>query len=199
MSDTLDNNTTPNDPVEGQNPAVEPSGQGDEGAQVQDAGPQTFTQEQVNSFMAKEKRGITEKYGDLDALLAKAQKADEYEQSQLSDEQKRELADQAKNDEFESLKAEYKKLQSQVLREKVARDAGLDPALAARLQGETEEELLEDAKTFAALIPASKPQNEPKAPKSPAPRKNLKGGGEPDNGDELAGLNVADFLNEITR
>lgn len=198
LSDTtIDVTTDSTDSVEDQ-PGVQPTGQGSEDAPVQDAEPKTFTQDEVNSFMAKEKRALTEKYGDLEALLAKAQKADEYEQSQLTEQEKLDLANKAKDEEFNALKAELEAFKSSALREKVAREAGIDPALAARLQGATEEELLEDAKSFAALLPMQ-PQTETKAPKSPAPIKNLKGGGEPDNGDELAGLDIGSFLNGITR
>lgn len=58
----------------------------------------------------------------------------------------------------------------QALRLKVAADLGLPPALAGRLQGETEDELRADAETLKPLVtPAEQSTQKPKQTTTPVP------------------------------
>lgn len=53
----------------------------------------------------------------------------------------------------EAAEAEAKRLEQDALKTKVATEVGLPPQLAARLQGETEDELKADAQAVLALLP----------------------------------------------
>lgn len=98
----------------------------------------TFTQQQVNDLVAREKGNLQRKYDDYDDLKARAAKLDEIEAANQSD--------------LERISGERDDLQSRVeplgvenLRLRVALDKGLDPDLIDRLQGSTKEELEQDA------------------------------------------------------
>lgn len=57
--------------------------------------------------------------------------------------------------------AKASKLESELVRERVLRQVPLPDTLAARLQGETEEELLADAKSLAGLVRPRPPAPDP--------------------------------------
>ena len=54
------------------------------------------------------------------------------------------------------LAAKLEQIESDALRNRVATEAGLSPELAARLQGDTEEDLAADAKRLAEMVGATK-------------------------------------------
>jgi hypothetical protein len=56
----------------------------------------------------------------------------------------------------ETLSAKLEQIESEALRNRVATEAGLSPELAARLQGDTEEDLAADAKRLAEMVGAVK-------------------------------------------
>lgn len=98
-------------------------------------------------------RDIQAKYGDLDALKAKAEAADTGTKDltkQLEDATKRADDAEAKVKDFEAKAADAEAAQ---LRAKLAKEAGLDPEkYADRLKGATEDELRADATALATLV-----------------------------------------------
>lgn len=123
----------------------------------------TFTQDEVNSFLAEQKRELRGKYSDYDDLKVAAGKYQEWEQSQKSELQRA-------TEERDSLKQELEKLQAESLRNSVAQERGIPTHLASRLRGATKEELEADADE---LLEAIKPK------KAPGERPDPVGGGSP--------------------
>jgi hypothetical protein len=74
---------------------------------------------------------------------------------------------------------EWKQLQSENMRLKVALSTGLDADLAERLRGDTEDELLEDAQKLLDRFYPENKKPEPRQPK-PAPRGGARPGAEPE-------------------
>lgn len=80
-----------------------------------------------------------------EARLAAEARVKEFEDAQKSEDEKREEALEAARKESELLKQEVKKLTVSQLRTEVASEKSLPPRLAARLTGETREEIEADA------------------------------------------------------
>lgn len=99
------------------------------------AGSRTFTQEEVNSLLAKERRDTQAKFPDYEDLKAKAAKLDEIEEANRSDLEKAQ-AEAAK------YKAKADKYEADARRaDEVAEMAGkygVDAALLARMEGDVE-------------------------------------------------------------
>jgi superfamily II RNA helicase len=134
-----------------------------------------FTQTQVNSMLAEQKRKLQETYSDYDDLKAKAAKVDEAEATKKSDVDK--LTEQ-----IEELKKGHADAEARALRAEVATAKGLTAAQAKRLAGATREELEADADEIIEAFPvaASTEENGSRSrPPSRQPKPDLRGGGDP--------------------
>jgi Domain of unknown function (DUF4355) len=98
-------------------------------------GATTFTQDQVNSFVAEERRKAQSQ---IDEIKKEA-------------ESNKALATQA-DEKIKTIEKALNSKEHEALRYKVALDAGLPPAVAARLQGDDEEALKKDADTLSELL-----------------------------------------------
>jgi hypothetical protein len=105
----------------------------------------TFTQEQVNDLIAREKGKIQGKYQGFDELKAKAAKLDELKASQMSDVEKL-------TGERDTLRGELEPTKAENLRLRVALDKKLPTELIDRLKGSTKEELEADADQLLQLV-----------------------------------------------
>lgn len=129
----------------------------------------TFTQDQVNDFLAKEKGKWQQQHADYDDLKAKAAKLDELEAASRTDVEK--AAQRAADAEQKAADAE-----ARALRFEVASTKGLSAAQAKRLTGSTREELEADADE---LLDTFKPAEEPKPTPGSAPKEQLRPGAAP--------------------
>lgn len=108
----------------------------------------TFTQEQVNDLLARQKGDVQRKFADYDDLRARAAKLAEIEAASKSDVER--LAS-----ERDTLKGQHGSLSKENMRLKVALKKGLtgDKAvLADRLSGDTEEAMEKDADELLKLF-----------------------------------------------
>ncbi|AFN37802.1 head scaffolding protein [Mycobacterium phage MacnCheese] len=145
--------------------AVTETPEGGEAPKV-DEKPTTFTQEQVNGFLAKQKREITSQFADYDD--AKAAKA---ELDKIRDGEKTELQREREAREAAEKRAEAAEFGS--LRERIANRPGKVVPVAS-LTGKTEEELTASADALLAWRDENAPK--PADPK-PAPKRNPAGSG----------------------
>lgn len=123
-------------------------GDGGSGGGSGDGAPQTFTQQQVNDLIAREKGKIQQKYGDYDDLRSKATRLDEITNASRSDIERL-------TGERDTLKGQHGSLTAQNMRLKVALKLGLvgDRAeIADLLQGANEAEMEEHGKKLAAMF-----------------------------------------------
>lgn len=106
----------------------------------------TFTQEQLNRIVEERLARERQKYADYDDLKAKAAEFDKLEESKKSEEQK--LLERIEAAEKRAQEAEkaVKEAELKALRSEIKVKFGLTDAQAARLQGDTLEELEADAK-----------------------------------------------------
>lgn len=99
----------------------------------------TFTQDEVNSFLAKDRKQMAEKYADYDELKEKAARLD-----QIEEDAKTEL--QKAQEKAEKLKAEIDAMKHteavRTIRDRVAQTTGVPASL---LTGDTEEACIEQA------------------------------------------------------
>lgn len=108
----------------------------------------TFTQEQVNDMLAREKGKLTAKYGDYDALKTKASELDTLKAASQSDAER--LTGQVS-----TLTGENTSLKGEMLRLKVALKLGFTgerAELAPLLQGSNEAEMEEHGNKLAAMF-----------------------------------------------
>lgn len=89
-----------------------------------------------------------EKYGDYDDLKAKAA---EYEK-QIADYTEKLKGVEEKDKKIAELETSVKKYETSALKAKIAHETGLDYSLAARLSGETEDDIRADAKSLSETI-----------------------------------------------
>lgn len=144
----------------------------------------SMSQRAFNALLADEKAkakrsaeaALTERYGDLEALKAKADEADGLKTKVTELETK-----------VTDLEAEKASQAAQALRDKVAADFGLKPEAAAFLTGDDEDALKEKAKELATLMgvkvpePGAEPKEGDKPPAQPAGGgTNPAGGGAPE-------------------
>lgn len=116
----------------------------------------TFTQDEVDRLITNRLARQRAQFGDYDQLKERAAKLDEIENAQKTEAQR--LAEQAEQAQQARTTAEQEaqSLRVQLLRHKVAAAKGLTPAQAARLQGDSEEEIEADADALlAAFTPAA--------------------------------------------
>jgi len=114
--------------------------------------PITFTQEEVNKFLAKDRKQMAERYADYDSLKEKAAKFDEMEEANKSELQK---ANEKAEDLQKRLDALTKANEVRDLRAKVAKEYGVPESL---LTAENEDSCIEQAK---ALVEYAKPTSYP--------------------------------------
>lgn len=120
----------------------------------------------INQRLAREKS----KYADYDDLKQKADQLAAIERDKMTAEEQLQAAHKEAQTEIESLKAELAKRDFEKLRSDVAAAKGVPPHLAARLRGESQEELESDADE---LLQAIQPKQIPNDLPSPT------GGGKP--------------------
>lgn len=170
--------------------APEPSAvQGQGASQQQDeppsGGEQTLTQAEVDRIVGERLARERSKYADYDDLKAKAAKHDEAVQAQKTEQER--LSEQ-----LTAAQTEAKNARGEAMRLKVATAKSLPTELAARLRGDTEEELAADADTLLAVFP----QPQQPAPGQRTPVEHLRPGAlpnppEPSLGDQIAAAEKA--------
>jgi len=106
-----------------------------------------LTYEELEAEVAKTRREAARNRIGKNEEREKAEKYDELMKAQMS-ELDREKAEKAE------IRAELAKLHLEKAQDRVAKKAGLDPDLADRIKGNTEAEMLADAKALAAKAPA---------------------------------------------
>lgn len=117
------------------------------------------TTPQEDAFDAERAKALIDKLrNEIKELKPKAKKADELSEA----EQKRKEAEMTEldrlNKQLADAQAELKRSKLAVMQRDAAAKHNLPAELAARLRGETLEELEADAKELAALLPKAKPQ-----------------------------------------
>jgi hypothetical protein len=105
----------------------------------------TFTQAEVDRLIAQRLHERKNKYSDYDELKAKAAKYDDLAEEQKSETQR--LTERA-----EKAEREAKEARTGLLRERIAVEKKLPAGLAARLHGDTEEEIKADADELLASL-----------------------------------------------
>lgn len=127
--------------------------------------PKTFDEKYVKelrSEAAKYRKELQELKTWREAQEADARKRQEVEA--LEQGKYKELLE-ARDKELEAMRAQIAQRDLDVLKMRIASEYSLPPALAARLQGKTEDELKQDAEALKSLIPAKAEA----APEAPAP------------------------------
>ncbi|WP_106507503.1 hypothetical protein [Brachybacterium timonense] len=140
------------------NDAQQPNTTGDEASSTEATGtPATFTQEQVNAFVAEAKRKTRDQFADYEDLKAKAAQFDQAQDAAKSDLQRAsERADKAEKD-LAAATDRITAMQHQILVAEVAAAKGVP---AGNLTGTTREEL--EASADALLAWAGPRQEEPR-------------------------------------
>lgn len=104
----------------------------------------------------KELRGESAKYRktakEIEAAQVEAQRKSAEEQGKFKELYEREMAEK------EKLSLALREVELNTMRSKAVKAAGLPDEFATRLQGDTEEAMLEDAKALAAVLRKSNPQ-----------------------------------------
>lgn len=129
-----------------------------------DEEPKTFTQDEVNSLLAKTKREHKDelaKFADYDDLKTQVGTLTSERDSAVAE------RDQATTRATEA--------ETTALRYTVAGTKGLDISLAPRLKGSTKEELEADADDFLSRLPKPKAPKTPTAPPAPKDQEPEKG------------------------
>lgn len=107
--------------------------------------PRTFTQEEVNSFLAKDRKQMEEKYADYADLKEKAARLDQIEENAKSELQKA----QERAEKLEAEVSAYKReAEIKAIRDRVAQATGVPAGLLA---GETEEACTEQANAILSF------------------------------------------------
>lgn len=122
-----------------------------EAPETQQQAPKTFTQEDVNALLAKQKR---EQFGDYGDLKKKAAQFDEISEQSKSEQQR--ATEALATAEKATAAAEAK-----ALRLEIAAEKGLSPAQAKRLVGANREELEADADELLETFKAPKSDDDP--------------------------------------
>lgn len=95
----------------------------------------TFSQDQVNSFLAEEKRKLTARYADYDDIKVKASKYDEYENGMKTPDEK--ALEDAKNEAAGEVTQKFLRRLVTTETKGIARDLGfIDPDDALRVIGD---------------------------------------------------------------
>lgn len=143
-------------------PAVAGEGNTAQGENQPAGGSRTFTQEQVNSMLARERRDAESRFSDYADLQAKAARLDEIEEKNKSELEKAVEALEKAKAERDAAIAERDAKQAEIERAaavaKAAREHGVDADVLSRMEGDVEEN--------AALL-AQKAASVPKYPDIP--------------------------------
>lgn len=118
-----------------------------------------FTQAQLNSFLAEERRKTESKFDGFDEVKAKAEQFDALTETAKSDNQRLQEALQSATSSYEAEKAISASQAAQLLRQKICASKGLDADLWDRVTGTTEDDIAADVeKLVAKFQPASRVQ-----------------------------------------
>jgi len=145
----------------------------------------TFTQAQLDRIVEERLARERQKYADYDDLKKAAAKAKELEDAKKSEEQK--LLDRIEAAEKRAEQAEQAvtEAEKKALRARVAASHGLTDAQAARLQGDTLEELQSDAVEVFGEPKKAEPEEDTEEPRNfLRPTENLKPGASNSSDDE---------------
>lgn len=122
------------------------------------AEPKTFTQEDVDKIAATVRKDLRDENAtmkaELEALTPKAAEYDQLKAAQMTEAEKARADAEAERTKRTALESELAARELDALRLKVAADANLPAALAARLTGSNEDEMKADAESLLKLIPA---------------------------------------------
>ena len=124
----------------------------------------TFTQEQVNDLLAKQKGDVQRKYADYDDVKSKASKLDEIEQANASELEKAQSKATATEKERDEAKRE-------ALRLRVAVEQKLPAELIDRLKGDSKEDLEADATELLKLVKPAEATDFDGGARTPAPER----------------------------
>ena len=120
-------------------------------------GSRTFTQDEVNSLMARERRDTQAKFADYDELKAKAARLDAIEEANKSEIEKANDAAAKAAEEAKGWQSKYEELKAEAERreaiDKAAAQYNVDAAMLARMSGD-----VEDNARFLAEQDASRPK-----------------------------------------
>lgn len=117
-----------------------------------------FTQAQLNSFLAEERRKTESKFDGFDDIKAKAEQFDSLTETAKTDMQRLQDQLQSTTSAFEAEKAERASLAVKLLRSKISSAKGLDSDLWDRVTGDTEESITADVEK---LVEKFKPPTRP--------------------------------------
>lgn len=112
----------------------------------------TFTQEDVNRLLAQERRTQESRFAGFEDFKAKAEQFDQIEEQSKTELER--MTARAEQAEQAMKRAEHERARLQVATAK-----GLPPELAARLQGESQEELEADADQLSQLLAAKQEES----------------------------------------
>jgi hypothetical protein len=132
------------------------SSQGDSQAE------KTFTQAQLNSFLASQKREIESKYDGFDDIKAKATQFEQLTESTKSEVQRANESAAEYKARMESESREKAEVKLENLRYRVSAKKGLDPDLWDRVTGTTEEEITADVEKLVTKF--GPPGRQPSGP-----------------------------------
>lgn len=136
-------------PTEPQNDAPADAQKGEDEAK--------FTQAQLNSFLASQRREIEARFEGFDDLKDKAQQFDKLNDEKKTEVQRASDQAQAAAAERDTFRSENESLKVQLLRQKISATKGLDPDLWDRVIGSTEEEITADVERLVEkFAPAPK-------------------------------------------
>lgn len=124
--------------------------------------PRTFTQDQVNAFVAEEKRKLTEKFADYDTLKTKAVEFDKASEASKTEAQKLVDALATATAERDALKVE---------KERTAWAAEIvkgSAVPASVLRGSTREEMAAHFEDLKAILTTERPKRTPVPPGKPS-------------------------------
>ena len=112
----------------------------------------TYTQAELNAAAAAARKAHAD---EIKELQAKAARLEEIEASQMSEADKAARRAEAAEKAKAEAEAELARVKLDSMKTRIGAEKGLDPKLAARLTGTTEEEIAADADAILALIPKS--------------------------------------------
>lgn len=113
------------------------------------------TQEQLDQIiqerLKRNTESVKEQFKDYDELKAKAEEFSKLKQSYDDMKATYESEKTEASEKITSLTSQLKERETSLLKMKVCVDCGLPTSLASRLNGETEEDLIQDAQVFSGL------------------------------------------------
>lgn len=119
-----------------------------------------FTQAELNSLLAKQRREVEAKFEGFDEIKERASKYDELTEAAKTEAQKAAEQTQTLQKQLEEAQAELDWANTVRRRDRIAAEKGLDRKLWDRVKGETEEEITADVEELAGFA-MSKPRPSP--------------------------------------